>query len=87
MPLPGTEVEIAARQNGWNPDADLLRMSEYRSPFTPNGITQKQMRRLLRRAFIGFYARPGVIWRFIRQIRSIDQATILIRRLVDVVKP
>lgn len=85
MPLPGTEVEMAAREEGWDPETDLLRMSEYRSPFTPEGVTQAQMRQLLRQAFIGFYARPHIIWRFVQQIKSLDQLKILWHRLLDVV--
>ncbi|MBN1296183.1 B12-binding domain-containing radical SAM protein [bacterium] len=87
MPLPGTGVEPVARAAGWNPDTDMLRMSEYRSPFTPAGITQRQMRWILTRAFVGFYARPRIIWRFIRRIQSPDQFRILCRRFIDVVKP
>ena len=87
MPLPGTEAEAAACAAGWHPDTDLLRMSEYRSPFTPQGMTQAEFRRLFRRAFVGFYARPGIIWRFIRQIKSWDQVRILWRRLQDVIAP
>lgn len=87
MPLPGTEVETAARASGWNADTDLLRMSEYRSAFTPRGVSAGDMRRLLRKAFIGFYARPRIIWGFIRQIKSWDQVKILWRRLEDVIAP
>ncbi|HPQ39581.1 MAG TPA: radical SAM protein [bacterium] len=87
MPLPGTGVEMEAKISGWNPDTDLLRMSEYRSSFTPEGVTSLQMRHLLQKAFIGFYARPRIIWGFIRQIKSWDQVGILWRRLKDVITP
>lgn len=87
MPLPGTRAEQAAIEAGWKPDTDLVRMSEYRSPFTPEGMTQKEFRRLFKRAFVGFYARPRIIWSFIRQIKSIDQIRILWRRLRDVLSP
>ncbi|MBN1878501.1 B12-binding domain-containing radical SAM protein [bacterium] len=87
MPLPGTQAETAALDMGWHPDTDLLRMSEYRSPFTPKGLTQTEFRRMFRRAFVGFYARPRIIWSFLRQIKSIDQIRILWRRLKDVILP
>lgn len=87
MPLPGTQAEKAACMEGWNPDTDLLRMSEYRSPFTPRGMTPTEFRRLFRRAFLGFYAKPRIIWSFLRQIKSRDQVRILFRRLKDVILP
>ncbi len=86
MPLPGTEAAQMALASGWIPEQESKRMSEYRSSFTPAGVTQKQMRRLLIQAFVGFYARPTVILRFIRQIHSRDQVKILFNRLMDVLK-
>ncbi len=87
MPLPGTEAERAACESGWNPETDLLRMSEYRSPFTPEGMTPSEFRNVFRRAFIGFYIRPAIIWQFLKQIKSKDQFMILLRRFKDVVTP
>ena len=85
MPLPGTEASLAAEAAGWNPHIDLEKMSEYRSPFTPPGLSSKQFRFLFQMAFISFYARPRIIWRFLKQIKSIDQFKILIRRFRDVI--
>lgn len=87
MPLPGTQAEKAACEEGWNPDTDLLRMTEYRSPFTPSGMTPAEFRQIFRRAFIGFYARPRIILGFLKQIKSRDQIRILFRRLKDVILP
>jgi radical SAM superfamily enzyme YgiQ (UPF0313 family) len=87
MPLPGTEATDAAITMGWNPDRDLQRMSEYRSPFTPDGISPAKFRWLFRWAFISFYARPKIVFRFIRQIHTLDQVKILVRRLWDVIAP
>ncbi len=87
MPLPGTEAAEAARREGFNPETDLLRMSEYRSPYTPSTISQRKFRWIFRWAFIGFYARPRIIWRFVRQIQSLSQMKILVHRFLDVVKP
>jgi anaerobic magnesium-protoporphyrin IX monomethyl ester cyclase len=87
MPLPGTEAAEEAKQTGWDPGKNSYRMSEYRSSFTPSGVSQMQFRWLLIQAFIGFYARPRIIWRFFRQIQSMDQVKILFRRLKDVLTP
>lgn len=87
MPLPGTEAAQAAQAMGWNPDRDLKRMSEYRSPFVPDGISAGRFRWLFRWAFISFYARPRIIGRMIRQIRSADQIKILFHRFWDVIAP
>jgi anaerobic magnesium-protoporphyrin IX monomethyl ester cyclase len=87
MPLPGTKASQAARECGWDMGECAGRMSEYRSDFTPPGMTPAEFRRLFRTAFIQFYARPRIIWRFIRQIQSWSQARILLRRFWDVVSP
>ncbi|MBN1553002.1 B12-binding domain-containing radical SAM protein [bacterium] len=87
MPLPGTEAAEAAIEFGWNPDKDLSRMSEYRSPFTPSGISAFRFRWLFRYAFIRFYARPKIVMRILGQVHSMDQFKILAKRFWDVISP
>ncbi|MBN2054857.1 radical SAM protein [bacterium] len=85
MPLPGTEVHDLLESRGLLAEIDLGRMSEYRSPYSPPGIDTAAFRRFFRRSFIFFYARPRIIYRFVRDIKSLDQLNVLWHRLRDVV--
>ncbi len=87
MPLPGTVAAIEAEKWGWTPGENQTRMSEYRSQFISQGISPGKFRWLFRWAFISFYARPRIIYRFISQIKSWDQIKILWNRLKDVILP
>ncbi len=85
MPLPGTEVTRLLQKKGLlGDDIDWSRMSEYRSPYTPPGFTEKSFRKIFQKAFFRFYFRPHIIYRFLGEIRSWDQVKILWNRFKDV---
>lgn len=85
MPLPGTAVHTLLEDRGCLHGLDYRRMSEYRSPYTPAGLTPNQFRKFFRRAFITFYARPRIIASILGEIKSLDQVKVLLHRFADVV--
>ena len=49
--------------------------------YTPKGITRKELLRLKRRAFLGFYLRPKIMVRMVLAIRSYRHLRFLLRRI------
>jgi radical SAM superfamily enzyme YgiQ (UPF0313 family) len=87
MPLPGTEVAQILDSRGLLQNIEWEKMSEYNSPYTPAGLDADHYRRMFRRAFIRFYARPRIMLRLLGEIRSVDQLRVLFRRFLDVISP
>lgn len=84
MPLPGTESYDVLKAQGALDDYDPSRITEYRSAYSPPGITNDEMRRYLKWAFFSFYARPRIFADIVRGIKHRDQVRILARRFAEV---
>jgi len=84
MPLPGTEVTDYILKTGEMEKIDWEKLTEYEVFYTPRGITRKQMRLLLTKAFLLFYFRPQIIWGFIKQLKTIHQFKAILSRILDI---
>ncbi len=86
LPLPGTEIydqliknkEISSDSIPW----DLYQNN--RMVYAPPGISKKEMRALMRKAFARFYFRLFIIVGLIREINSFSQLRTVMRRFFDV---
>ena len=86
LPLPGTEIydrliedgEITPKSSKWDFYQDN------RIVYTPRGISKKQLRKIMKRAFAKFYFRLPVILRLLKEIHSLSQLRTVIRRTFDV---
>ncbi len=68
-PMPGSEVYDSVTEHG-ELDADWRRTNCWNPVFVPTGLTERQLVRLWKRATLGFYLRPRIIWGYLRRIRS-----------------
>jgi radical SAM superfamily enzyme YgiQ (UPF0313 family) len=86
LPLPGTEIynrliqrgDITAESMKW----DLFQNN--RVVYTPEGISEKELRKIMRKAFARFYFRLPVILGLLGEIHSLGQSRTIIRRVFDV---
>ncbi|MCG8580038.1 MAG: B12-binding domain-containing radical SAM protein [Bacteroidales bacterium] len=72
-PFPGTKFYSIAKENGW------LKEGEYRPTDVQRNsileyphITAEEMEKILFRSNISFFMRPSVIWRHVKEFRSIS---------------
>ena len=71
-PFPGIEEYERAQRLG-NLKDNWDQMSEYNVVFTPKGISEKELLSLQKRALIGFYLRPRIIFGYLKMINSFGQ--------------
>lgn len=81
QPFPGCEEFERLRDSGeiavdWETFAPTLQSTSYH----PAEISAEDLRRMRKRALRRFYARPGVAWGMMREIRSLDHAAWILRR-------
>ncbi len=68
-PMPGSEVYETVTEYGAL-DADWKRTNCWNPVFVPTGMTEQQLVKLWKRATLGFYLRPRIVWGYLRRIRS-----------------
>ncbi len=68
-PMPGSEVYDTVTEYG-ELDADWKRTNCWNPVFVPKGMTEQQLVKLWKRATLGFYLRPRIVWGYLRRIRS-----------------
>src|SRR5205823_6090215 len=52
-------------------------------PYSPPGVSRRELKWLQRKAFLRFHLRPRVLWATIRNIQSFSHLHYLIRRIFD----
>ncbi len=68
-PMPGSEVYETVTEFG-DLDADWKRTNCWNPVFVPTGMTEQQLVKMWKRATLGFYLRPRIVWGYLRRIRS-----------------
>ena len=81
IPLPGTEAYWWLLKEGREIDLKQLYFSNV--PVPPRGMTADDVKRLQRKAFLGFYLRPRTLLRQVRDIRSMRQVRVIARRALS----
>ena len=82
LPLPRTESYSKLLESGELKEEDIGWSQIFQAyvPYTPMGISQKELKGLQRRAHLEFYLRPIILWRLIREIRTFQQLEYILRR-------
>jgi radical SAM superfamily enzyme YgiQ (UPF0313 family) len=86
LPLPGTEIYDYLIKSG-KISSDAIKWDLYlnnRIVYSPEGISKREMRRLMRKAFAMFYFRMRIILGLLKEIHSLNQLSTVIRRFFDV---
>jgi radical SAM superfamily enzyme YgiQ (UPF0313 family) len=73
-PFPGTEFYRLAKENGWILGGDYVPTDVQQDSILnyPN-LSNRQMTRILHQSNVRFFLRPSLIWRHLRQFRSLKE--------------
>lgn len=80
FPLPGTPVCDRLRESGGIGSEDISDLMLNSVPYAPKGMTRQQVRGLRREAFLRFYLRPRILFKNLRQVRSLRHFGYLAKR-------
>ncbi|MBE0428252.1 MAG: B12-binding domain-containing radical SAM protein [Thermoleophilia bacterium] len=81
MPLPGTEIYSDWRKKVPAEDFDWNKFLYYQIiPFVSE-IDSRVLEKFVRKAVIGFYVRPRVIWGMAREIKTLYQLKVILKRI------
>jgi len=86
LPLPGTEIYDFLKKGG-KISPESMKWDLYlnnRIVYCPDGISEREMRSLMRKAFAKFYFRLRIILGLLGEIHSFSQLRTVIRRFFDV---
>ena len=70
MPLPGSEIYNVLKEEG---KLDKLRIDHFfvhDVGFIPEGMTEKELKKLQKKAYLGFYLRPRIIFGLLKDIKN-----------------
>ena len=85
LPIPGTEAYEFVKARGEIEDLDQSQLHTADIPYSPPGISRRELKWLQRRAFLQFHLRPRVIWNTVRSVQSFSHLRYLILRIVEYV--
>jgi len=74
-PIPGCEMYATATQYGEFND-DWWKMSMWNPVFVPWDLTEKQLVKYWKKATLGFYLRPRIVWGYLKRIKSLRHVKI-----------
>ncbi|MDD5594876.1 MAG: radical SAM protein [Candidatus Omnitrophica bacterium] len=81
IPIPGSQimendyVRAISQEIGWS------NFFNTEVPFSPKGITRKELKKMQKRAFLSFYLRPKQIYSLLKKLRR-DNLVFIIRRVM-----
>jgi len=84
-PLPGCEMYETVKQYG-RFNEDWRKANMWNPVFVPTGITEKQLIKYWKRASVGFYLRPRIIFNYIRKVRSIKHVRVYLLGLLSLLE-
>jgi len=80
LPFPGTESYNNLKNNGKISNVNWDRFYFNKAPYSPDGITHKQLRQLQRKAFLQFHLRPIILLKNLSQVQSFKHFKFLLSR-------
>jgi anaerobic magnesium-protoporphyrin IX monomethyl ester cyclase len=83
LPLPGTPATKQLQQEGKLLDTDASNLFYSRVVYVPEGMTKKELKSLQRRAYLGFYLRPLVLFRLLKKVKGPSHMLAIFKRLSD----
>jgi anaerobic magnesium-protoporphyrin IX monomethyl ester cyclase len=83
LPIPGTEAYEYVKQRGEIDNLDFDQLHTADIPYSPPGMTRRELKWLQRKAFLRFHLRPHVLWNTFRDVQSFSHLRYLARRIGD----
>lgn len=83
LPLPGTEATEMLQRQGKLPHIDWSQLFYSKVAYVPDGMSARELKRLQRRAYLGFYLRPRVLLKLPGKVKSRHHVRAIARRLKD----
>ncbi|MCQ9207338.1 MAG: B12-binding domain-containing radical SAM protein [Omnitrophica bacterium] len=80
LPFPGTESFDKLKLEGKIDDINLRRFYFMNATFTPEGISKENLKLFQRKAFFGFFLRPGILIKNLAGIKSLRHFKFLFKR-------
>jgi SAM-dependent methyltransferase len=90
-PFPGTELWELAQQESpisknWSDFRTHAGWTDHKPAWVPKGRTAEEMKQAQKRAYRAVYFRPGVIYRFLREIRSFAMLGAYVKGFITLIK-
>ncbi len=82
LPLPGTNIYKQLISTGELEKVEWDRVFQAAVPYSPKGISKKELNKLQREAHLNFYLRCSVIVDLLKEIKSLKQLKYIIRRVM-----
>jgi anaerobic magnesium-protoporphyrin IX monomethyl ester cyclase len=83
LPIPGTEAYEYVKQRGEIDHLNYDALHTADIPYSPPGMTRRELKWLQRKAFLRFHLRPRVLWATLRKVQSFSHLRYLTRRISD----
>ena len=83
LPLPGTEMTRQLLDNREIAKPAWEELFYARVPYSPVGISRRQLKALQRKAYLWFHLRPRVLWGILREIKSVNHLKLTLKRIWD----
>lgn len=83
LPLPGTDATSLLVEQNQIQNIDYSRLFYAQVPYSPPGISPKELKRLQQKAFLSFHLRPKILFRLISDIKSLNHLKIILKRVRD----
>jgi radical SAM superfamily enzyme YgiQ (UPF0313 family) len=80
MPLPGTESYERLLELKEIRAIDFDKMTEMTVAYAPRGISREKLKQLQRKAHLEFYLRPKIMFKLLKEIKSVNQLKYIIKR-------
>lgn len=79
IPIPGSDIIHSSKIHIFDENVNWTNFFNTEVPYSPPGISKKELKKLQKEAFYSFYVRPKVIWQLIKKIRR-DNFRLIMRR-------
>ena len=83
LPLPGTEITQELLKSGKLKRINYEELFYSKVPYSPEGITKKELKALQRKAFLCFFLRPRIFISLILRLRSFNHLKSILKRTRD----
>lgn len=83
LPLPGTEATRKLLESGEFHASDWEELVYSSVPYAPQGISKPELKAFQRRAFLEFHLRPRILFKMLKEIRSIHHLYSILKRARD----
>ncbi|MDD5643862.1 MAG: radical SAM protein [bacterium] len=80
MPLPGTESYETLLKLKEIQAIDFGKMTEMTVAYTPRGMSRERLKELQRKAHLEFYLRPEIMFKLLKEIKSVNQLKYIAKR-------